>query len=376
MNPKFLAEGKYCRNALLFTVLLLTSLGLLVIYTSSSIPAEIKFHDTMFFVRKQFFLALLGFMAISLLQLTSLRLIERLTLPLVTLAIFCLILTLIPGFQLKVNGASRWVRLGFFSFQPSELGKLALILFLARNLSRPSVRIDKKPLAILPNLGVLAGFAVLLMLQPDFGSTVVYASITMIMLFAAGLPFRYIVSAIGCGFIGVVAAIIHAPYRLARITSFLDPWESIRTGGFQIVQSYLGFHNGGLFGLGLGESRQKLFFLPEAHTDFILSVVGEEIGLIGVLLVLCCFAYIAWLGLRITTMQTETYRKFLAMGLSSLISIQAIVNMGVAMGLLPTKGMPLPFVSYGSSSLLSFLLMVGILARLAKTSSKAQTMQL
>ncbi len=368
MDTAHLAEGRFYRNALLFTVLLLTALGLLAIYTSSSIPAEIKFHDTLFFVRKQFILAGLGFLGVLVLQTTPLRWVEKMTLPLVAVAAVCLLLTLVPGIQYKANGASRWIRIAWLSFQPAELGKVAMILFLARNLSRTSARIDKRPLAILPNLGVLAGFVILLMLQPDFGSTVVYVSITMLMLFVAGLPFRYIISAFCLGAVGVVAAIVHAPYRLARITSFLDPWESIRTGGFQIVQSYLGFHNGGLLGVGLGESRQKLFFLPEAHTDFILSVIGEETGLIGVFLVVCCFAYIAWLGLRITTMQNETYRKFLAMGLSSLISIQAIVNMGVAMGLLPTKGMPLPFVSYGSSSLLSFLLMVGILARLAKVS--------
>jgi cell division protein FtsW len=372
METPSVSEGRFYRNALLFTVFLLTALGLLAIYTSSSIPAEIKFHDTLFFVRKQFLLAALGFGLIMILQTLPLRWIEMLTLPLVAISALMLLFTLIPGLQYKANGAARWVRLAWFTFQPSELGKLAMILFLARNLSRPSARIDKRPMAILPNLAVLSGFVLLLMLQPDFGSTVVYVSITMLMLFVAGLPVRYIITAFCLGVVGVVAAILHAPYRLARITSFLDPWESIRTGGFQIVQSYLGFHNGGLLGVGLGESRQKLFFLPEAHTDFILSVIGEETGLLGVCLVVLCFAYIAWLGLRITTLQNETYRKFLAMGISSLISIQAIVNMGVAMGLLPTKGMPLPFVSYGSSSLLSFLLMVGILARLAKvTPSRA-----
>ena len=202
------------------------------------------------------------------------------------------------------------------------------------------------------------------MLQPDFGSTVIYVSISFFMLFVAGLPLRYILSALALGFLAVVAAILHAPYRLSRITSFLNPWDTIQTGGFQIVQSYLGFHNGGFWGAGLGESRQKLFFLPEAHTDFILSVIGEETGLLGVFLVVACFAYIAWLGLRITLLQVDTYRKLLGLGVSALISTQAIVNMGVAMGLLPTKGMSLPFVSFGSSSLLSFLILVGILAKL------------
>lgn len=365
------ALGRFYRNALIFTVLMLTSVGLLVIYTSSSIPAEIRFHDSLFFVRRQATLGLAGFVLIALLQWLPLRFIEKITLPLLIFCLALLVMTLIPGMQHKANGAARWVKLGGLSFQPAELGKLAMILFLAKNLSRPTARIDLNPLSILPNLLVLGAFACLLMLQPDFGSTMVYASISMLMLFVAGLPIRYILVAACLGLTAVVAAIVHAPYRLARITSFLNPWDTIQTGGFQIVQSYLGFHNGGLWGLGLGESRQKLFFLPEAHTDFILSVIGEETGLIGVFLVVACFAYLAWLGLKITSLQTDPYRKFLAMGLSALISIQAIVNMGVAMGLLPTKGMPLPFVSFGSSSLLSFLFMVGILAKLAMSPDKS-----
>lgn len=369
--------ARFYRNALIFTVLMLVSLGLLVIYSSSSIPAEIKFQDSLFFVRKQAMFAVLGFLMIAALHWIPFRWIERLTLPFLVLTILLLAVTLIPGLQHKANGASRWINLGFFTFQPAEIGKLAWILFLAKNLSRPQARIEKNPKAILPNVVMLGVFACLLMLQPDFGSTMVYACMGFFMLFVAGLPIKYILTAGALGATGVVAAILHAPYRLKRITSFLNPWDSIQTGGFQIVQSYLGFHNGGLLGSGFGESRQKLFFLPEAHTDFILSVIGEEAGLIGVFFVVACFAYLAWLGMKITALQTEPHRKFLAMGLSTLISIQAIVNMGVAMGLLPTKGMPLPFVSFGSSSLLSFLLMVGLLAKLAtspdSTYGKAST---
>lgn len=365
MGP--IARGRFYRNALIFTVLILVGLGLLVIYTSSSIPAEVRFKDSLYFVRKQAMFGCLGFLAILALQWVPFRLIERIALPFIALTILLLTITLVPGLQHKANGAARWIDLGFFTFQPAEFGKLAWILFLAKSLSRSSSRIDKDAKAIAPNILLLGILSTLLMLQPDFGSTVVYCSMGFIMLFVAGLPIRYIVTAGALGLGGAAAAIIHAPYRLKRITSFLDPWETIQTGGFQIVQSYLGFHNGGLLGAGFGESRQKLFFLPEAHTDFILSVIGEEAGLIGVFLVLACFAYIAWLGMKITGLQTETFKKFLALGLSALISIQAIVNMGVAMGLLPTKGMPLPFVSFGSSSLLSFLLMIGILAKLANS---------
>jgi cell division protein FtsW len=358
-------SGRFYRNALLFVVLLLTGLGLLVIYSSSSIPAELKYGDTLYFVRRQAIFASIGFLVIAGLQWLPFHLMERFTLPLLGFSLLLLVLTLIPAFQHKANGAARWVKIAWVTFQPSELGKVALLLFLAKNLSRPSSRIDRNIKHILPNLFVLSVFSFLLMLQPDFGSTVIYVSLSFFMLFVAGLPLKYILSAGIVCILGAIAAIIHAPYRLARVTSFLNPWDNIQTGGFQIVQSYLGFHNGGFWGAGLGESRQKLFFLPEAHTDFILSVVGEETGLLGVFLVVACFAYIAWLGLKITSLQTQAYRKFLALGVSSLISIQAVVNMGVAMGLLPTKGMSLPFVSFGSSSLLSFLLLIGILAKLA-----------
>ena len=162
---------------------------------------------------------------------------------------------------------------------------------------------------------------------------------------------------------------------MARITSFLDPWESAQTGGFQIIQSYLGFYNGGLFGLGLGSSRQKLYFLPEAHTDFILSVIGEELGFVGVSFVICLFTYMVYLGFKITQKQTQNFNKLLAFGLTSLIAIQSSLNMGVAMGLLPTKGMTLPFISHGSSSLMVFLWVVAILARLNVESDKTYEQQ-
>jgi cell division protein FtsW len=173
----------------------------------------------------------------------------------------------------------------------------------------------------------------------------------------------------GLGVVVFIAALLTAPYRLARLLVFLDPWSDARAGGFQIIQSYLGFQNGGVWGVGLGESKQKLFFLPEAHTDFILSVIGEEFGLFGVLLICACFAYMVFLGLRITLAQDDTYRQFLAFGLTMLIGVQAALNMGVTMGLLPTKGMTLPLVSNGSNSLIVFLIAIAILARISQESA-------
>ena len=186
------------------------------------------------------------------------------------------------------------------------------------------------------------------------------------MLFVSGLNFKYILASGGVACSLVIAAIAIAPYRLARLTSFLDPWAEMRGGGFQFIQSYLAFQNGGFAGVGLGESRQKLYFLPEAHTDFILAVLGEEFGFLGVLLIIALFALFLISGLRITMAQNSHYRRNLAMGLTALIGVQAAINMSVAMGLLPTKGIPLPFISSGASSLLISLTITGFLWRLSK----------
>jgi len=351
---------------LLYAVCFLTGLGLLAIYTSSSMKGAQQFGDPFLFLRKQALVAGAGCVAIFLCLKVPFRWIERSALPLALVTIGILALIFVPGFYVKGGGASRWINVAGFSFQPAELAKLALVMFLAKNLSRTKSDVGKFWSGIFPNFAVFAILAILLMKQPDFGSTALLGMVTLLMLFVAGINKRLITMAAGLAISAVVLAILAAPYRMARLVSFLDPWAEIKNGGFQIIQSYLAFQNGGLFGVGLGESKQKLYFLPEAHTDFILSVIGEELGLAGVLLVCLLFFYITWLGYRITKIQEIPFRKFLAFGLTSLIAVQASINMGVTMGLLPTKGIPLPFVSSGASSLLVFLCVAAILARLAK----------
>ena len=345
---------------------LLIGLGLLIIYSSSSIPAFQRYGDAFFFLRKQFIVAIFGTAILVAVIKLPFRLIERLTVPSIFIALAMVAATLIPGIGHKVNGASRWINLGGISFQPAEIAKLALILFLAKSLSRPRSDLASIKKGLLPNALVLSGFTFLLMKQPDFGSTFVLFAITFLMMFVGGLPGRFITACLITGAAGIAAAIIAAPYRMARLMSFLDPWSDAQRGGFQIIQSYLGFQNGGLLGRGLGESKQKLYFLPEAHTDFILSVIGEELGLFGVLTVIACFCALVYCGFVTTRLQHITYRKFLAFGLTALIAVQAAINMGVAMGILPTKGMPLPFVSNGASSLLVFLIAIALLIKLAR----------
>ena len=349
-----------------FVISLLIATGILIIFTASSITANDKFGGMLFFAKKQFFVSILGMLIYSSIQRIDLKFIEKLTLPLIFLSIILAIGPLVPGIQHKVNGASRWIKFGPLTFQPAELCKLSLILFLAKNLSRPSMNMLNLKSGIASNMSLFLIYAVLLMLQPDFGSTVLLASVTFLMMFVAGLNRNYIIAACITGMFAVIAAIIHAPYRLARLTSFLDPWKAVKEGGFQIIQSYIAFYNGNIFGTGLGNSKQKLFFLPEAHTDFILSVVGEELGLVGVSFVILCYLYLIKSGFDIAKNTSDCYKKYLAFGITTLISVQTSINMGVAMGLFPTKGMPLPFVSYGSSSLIVFIIAASILNKIGR----------
>ena len=353
-------------HALIMIVALLTTIGLVMVYAASAMKGVQQFGDAFLFFRKQALVGLAGIVGIYIIGKLSENQIRLITMPLLIATIFLLSLIFVPGVYVKSGGASRWLNIAGIRFQTSELAKLALVFFLSKNLSRPDFSIHSFTKGILPNLLVFGLFAMFMMLQSDFGSTVLMGVVMVAMLFIAGLNTRYII-ACGAGAITLaVAAIAVAPYRLARLTSFLDPWAEIKRGGFQIIQSYLAFQNGGFAGVGLGESRQKLFFLPEAHTDFILAVLGEEFGFLGIALLICLFAAFVFCGVKIALAQKNLFRKNLAFGLTAIVGIQASINMGVAMGLLPTKGIPLPFISSGASSLLVSLTVTGFLWRLSK----------
>ncbi len=356
-------------KALVTVVGLLTTIGLIAIYAASSLKGAQQFGDEFLFLRKQAVAATLGFGMILTLQFVPFRWIERATLPLLAFALFLLGLIFVPGMYTKVGGASRWLNLPFIGGQPAELAKLAVVLFLARNLSRQRSDMASFGKGILPNVGVFGVVACLLLVQKDLGTPVLLFVVTFFMLFAAGVSRRFVLSAVAAFVLAIAVAVIFEPYRIARVMSFLDPWATIKGSGFQIIQSFVAFQNGGLLGVGLGESKQKLFFLPEAHTDFILAVIGEELGLVGVLIVCLAFITLCFIGFKIAAQQRLPYRRFLAFGLTLLVAMQAIINMGVTMGLLPTKGMPLPYVSSGNSSLLVFLLISAILARLGRDSA-------
>ncbi len=357
------------RTSLICVTAFLTCLGLLAIYASSSIPAHGAVGDEFLYFRKQMLVAIFGFLVIFCAGHIPLALFERIVLPLFLLSALALAIIHVPGMAHSAKGATRWLRIGPIGFQPAELAKLATIFFMARILSDPRRDIRQFRTGILPALLGVGVLSLLLLSQPDFGTAMLLLMVGFLMVFVAGMP-RQQVFALGiAGLLAAAATILAAPYRVKRILTFLNPWAEVRGSGFQIIQSFVGFQKGGLLGVGLGESRQKLFFLPDAHTDFILAVIGEELGLFGVLLVCSCFAFYVYVGFRIISVQHRNFFRFLALGITTLVALQASFNMGVTMGLLPTKGIPLPFVSSGASSLLCFLCATAVLARLSQEES-------
>jgi cell division protein FtsW len=266
----------------------------------------------------------------------------------------------------SVNGARRWLGAGPLQFQPSELMKLALVLYAAGVIAQKP-KIVKRPKQLVP-IGVMVGAAcILIASQPDLGTALVIAFTTAAILVAAGMPVRYLAVVFGAGFVLVSLYAISAPYRRARLTSFLDPWAHAGTSGFQAVQGQIALGSGGLLGKGPGDSTQKLFFLPEAHTDFILAIIGEELGVAGVMTVLTLYGMFAYAGLRIAQRAVGTHAKLLAAGLTSLVLCQASLNVFAVMGLAPLTGVPLPFISYGSTNLVVLLAAVGLLLNIAAT---------
>ena len=368
-------------DAWLFVVtLVLLSTGVVMIYSASAIVAADRFHDPYFFLKKQVFWAVLGCGALWLTLRTDYRRLEKLVLPLLGLSVLLLILVLIPGLGVSVNGSRRWLRLGPLSFQPAELAKLALVVYLAAFLanrighgtsratsgSETRDELDQFWRGVFPPLAVGGVLALLVLAQPDLGSCLTLLVLTVGLLFLAGAPTRWLAMLVVPALPLAAFAVYMAPYRMRRVFAFLDPWQDPRGSGFQIIQSWLALGGGGLFGRGIGESKQKLFYLPEAHTDFIFAIVGEELGFIGATLIVLLFAVLIWRGLRIRVRATDPFGAYLALGITVLVATQTLVNLGVVTGTLPTKGLPLPFLSFGGSALLMTMLATGVLLNISQ----------
>jgi cell division protein FtsW len=266
----------------------------------------------------------------------------------------------------SVNGSRRWLRLGPLSFQPAELAKLALVVYLAAFLARKRDELGEFWRGMVPPLAVGGTLAALVLAQPDLGSCLTLLVLTVGLLFLAGAPTRSLALLVGPALSLAALAVWLAPYRMRRVFAFLDPWQDPRGSGFQIIQSWLALGGGGLTGRGIGESKQKLFYLPEAHTDFIFAVLGEELGFLGAAAVVVLFAVLVWRGLRIGIRAADPFGAYLALGITVLVATQTLVNLGVVTGMLPTKGLPLPFLSFGGSALLMTMLATGMLLNISQ----------
>lgn len=350
---------------LLIAVLGLLTIGILMVYSTTSVMAVRDFGEEVFFLKRHALFTFLGLLILIGAARVDYRIWQRLSYPLLGLSLLMMLLVFVPGLGRSSGGAQRWLEIAGFSFQPAELAKIALVIYLADSLSRKGEKVKHFLFGVLPHLITTGVLVLTLLFQPDFGTAVVLILLMGVMLFSAGVRFRHLALL----FLPVLPLfyflVWNIPYRRARWLAFLDPWSDPQGSGFQIIQSYLALGQGGLWGEGLGSGRQKLYYLPEAHTDFIFSVIGEELGFLGVVLTLGLFFTFLWRGFFIASTRGSLFGRLLGFGLVCLIGIQAVLNIAVVLGLLPTKGLPLPFVSYGGSAMVVNLLAVGILLNLS-----------
>ena len=354
----------------LFTsTLVLVCASLVMVYSASAVIGMEKYGQRpTLFLWKQATFALIGFALIPLLMKVDYRryrqpLVLWTALGLVSLALVAVL------FGPRINGARRWFGFVGLGVQPSELAKIVVVFFVAAVLERRMDRIDDLRYSLVPVAIVLGGMVALIMLQPDLGTALSIIVIVSTMIFAAGINYRYLVGLLLVSLPAAYIVLMSADYRRRRMTAFLNPWDDPLNDGFQVIQSLIAVGTGGVFGRGLMAGVQKLFYLPYPHTDFIYAVIGEELGLIGATVVLACFCVIAWRGMRTALRAPDRFGAFLALGLTAMVVVQAFFNMSVVLGLLPTKGIPLPFVSFGGSSLLMSMIGMGILLNVSQYAS-------
>lgn len=353
-------------DKVLFTAtLLLVCASVVMVYSASAVIALERFHQPYLFLEKQALWAVLGLAVLSIAMRIDYRTYRNDMLVWGLLAVVGLMLVGVL-FSAPVNGTRRWFGIGGLGIQPSEIAKIACVLFTALVLERRMHKIDDITYSLLP-IGIIAGVLVgLILLQPDFGTSVSLLLIVAVMIFAAGLHYKYFIGTILVALPVLYGVLMSASYRRRRLLAFWNPWADPLGDGFQIIQSLIAVGTGGVFGKGLMAGVQKLFYLPEPHTDFIFAVIAEELGLIGATGILICFCVITWRGLRIAMRAEDSFGSFVALGLTTMIAVQAFVNMSVVLSLLPTKGIPLPLVSNGGSSLLINLLGMGILMNISQ----------
>ncbi|GGA83922.1 stage V sporulation protein E [Ornithinibacillus halotolerans] len=353
----------------LFTIIIMLLLiGIVMVYSSSYIWAEYKYADSLYFVKRQLLFAGVGVVGMLFFMYIPYSNWAKYSKIILFVCFSLLLLVLIPGVGLTRGGAQSWIGVGAFSIQPSEFMKLGLIIFLSVYLSTNQKYITSFRKGFLPALLLIFTAFGLIMLQPDLGTGMVLVLTCMIMIFVSGARISHFVGLGLLGIVGFVFLIASAPYRISRITAFLNPWEDPLGDGFQIIQSLYAIGPGGLMGVGLGNSLQKYFYLPEPQTDFIFAILGEELGFIGGTLLLLLFVLLFWRGIRVAIEAADLFGRFLALGIVSMLTVQVMINISVVIGLIPVTGITLPFLSYGGSSLTLTLCSVGILLNISKSS--------
>ncbi|OIP26658.1 putative lipid II flippase FtsW [bacterium CG2_30_54_10] len=353
-------------HLLFLLVIALMGIGLIMVYSASSITSLTEMADSSFYFKRQLLWVCLGLLALLGFANLDYRKLEYLAIPLLVLSFAALVVVLIPGVAREIGGAKRWIRFGAFGFQPSELAKLAVVIYLSHSISTRQEQIQNLVRGVLPDMLLMGVIFVLILKEPNLSTAAILASVYFILLFLGNGSLLHLGLMGISGITLVVSLVFQEGYRMRRFLAFMDPWGSARTSGYHIIQSMIAIGSGGIWGLGLGQSRQKFHILPERHTDFIFAIICEEIGLIGGIAVIVLFLLLIWRGFYIANRAPDTFGFLLGSGITSIIACQVLINLGVVLSLMPTTGITLPFVSYGGSSLIFLAASVGILLSISR----------
>lgn len=349
---------------ILYSLLFLLAIGVVMVYSASSFYSMFHFNDSMYFLKRQLIFTTIGIISMVAMMNYDYHRLRKIT---PTLLLVTIPLLVAVFFFPATNGAQRWIKLGALSFQPSELTKYVVVLFLAMSIDMKGDKIKRFWDGLIPYLGVAGFFAAMILAEKNLSIAAIIMIVTFILLFVSGGQLKHLFGVVFPALLVLVLFFIFSSdYRRARMLNFTDPWKDAAGDGYQLIQSFYALGAGGVTGLGLGQSRQKTLYMPEPHNDFIFSIIGEEIGLIGCLFIIALFIFFIWRGVRVAIRAKDTYGKLLAMGITSIIAVQAIINIAVVTGSMPVTGVPMPFISYGGTSLVINLTAMGILLNISR----------
>lgn len=363
-------KERHLDHILLVVIIALMGLGLIMVYSASSVTSLAVRSDGLYYFKRQLIWVITGLFAIAGGSFFPYRKLEKLAVPLLGMAIFFLILVLLPGVARDIGGARRWLRFGGVGFQPSELAKICFIIYMAHSIAARQDKIKSFFHGLLPDLTITAVMFFLIYKEPNLSTATIIGGTYLVMYFLGNGSLLNLGAIFASGFAMVFALIFQAGYRIRRFYAFLNPWETAQTSGYHIIQSLVAIGSGGVWGLGLGQSRQKFFILPERHTDFIFAIICEELGLVGGIVVIALFFVLIWRGLYIASRAPDTFGFLLASGITAVVGLQVVINIGVVLSLMPTTGITLPFISYGGSSLVFLAVGIGILLNISRYGSK------